>query len=91
MTGLHTCRLVTRCLPSDGWSLGACQLVSGCCVVEMPLPYPLVSFLVASQLPTSGGAIGMGTSHPANGLVMPDAALCPGKAPTIYFPGYCLK
>jgi hypothetical protein len=74
--------LSTRSLPSAGWSLEACRLVNGGCAVEMPLLYPPVSLLATSQLPTSGGAIGAGTSHPASGPVVPNAAQCSGKALT---------
>jgi hypothetical protein len=41
-------------------------------LVEMPLPYTWVSLLVASQLPTSGGAIGAGIFHPASDRVFMD-------------------
>jgi hypothetical protein len=54
----------------------------------MPQVYPPVALLAASQLPTSDGAIGMGTSHPASGPVVQDAALCNGKAPTNPFKPY---
>jgi hypothetical protein len=39
--------------------------------VEMPLLCTLVSLLAASQLPTSGGAIGEGIFHPdSDGVFM---------------------
>jgi hypothetical protein len=74
--------LVTDGFPTGECSLGACRLVNDCCAVEMSQFYPSVALLAASKLPTSGGDTCAGTSHPASVPVVPDAALCSGKAPT---------